>query len=124
MNKERPINLDLRTIKFPMVAIASILHRISGFLLFFLIPLALWLLQCSLSSHQAFLWLSRELQHPVLKFILWAFVVALVYHLLAGIRHLFMDIGVGDTLIGGRRTVLVVFILAVILMILAGWWLW
>ena len=124
MNKKRPINLDLSTIKFPIIAIASILHRISGFIIFFLIPLSLWALQKSLSSDAGFMAVSTCLQNPILKFILWAFIIPLIYHLLAGIRHLFMDVGVGDTLAGGRRAVMVVFIATVILIILAGWWLW
>jgi len=124
MAKKRPINLDLRTIKFPITAIASILHRISGFILFFLIPLSLWVLQRSLHSSDGFMTVNECLQNPILKFILWLFIAALIYHLLAGIRHLFMDVGVGETLTGARRTVMGVFILAIILIILAGWWLW
>lgn len=124
MDKKRPVNLDLWTIKFPIMAIASILHRISGFIIFFLIPLSLWALQESLRSAAGFNAVSDCLQNPVLKFILWAFLVALIYHLLAGIRHLFMDIGIGETLSGSRRTVITVFVLTLILIVLTGWWLW
>ncbi|HEY1026500.1 MAG TPA: succinate dehydrogenase, cytochrome b556 subunit, partial [Pseudomonas sp.] len=34
MNSQRPVNLDLRTIKLPITAYTSILHRISGVILF------------------------------------------------------------------------------------------
>ncbi|MBV8802224.1 MAG: succinate dehydrogenase, cytochrome b556 subunit, partial [Gammaproteobacteria bacterium] len=44
MNIQRPKNLNLFTIRFPVPAIASILHRISGFILFLLIPFMLWAL--------------------------------------------------------------------------------
>ncbi len=124
MDKKRPVNLDLWTMKFPIIAIASILHRISGFIIFFLIPLSLWALQESLRSPAGFQAVSDCLKNPVLKLIIWGFLIALIYHLLAGIRHLFMDIGVGETLSNGRRAVVAVFILTVILIILAGWWLW
>jgi succinate dehydrogenase / fumarate reductase cytochrome b subunit len=124
MNHKRPVNLDLRTIKFPIVAIASILHRISGFILFFLIPVFLWGLATSLRSPESYAALATCLSHPVVAFIIWAFIAALIYHLLAGIRHLFMDIGIGETLSGARSGVIVVFIIAIIGIILAGVWLW
>jgi succinate dehydrogenase / fumarate reductase cytochrome b subunit len=124
MTKKRPVNLDLRTIKFPLPAIASILHRISGFILFFFIPLFLWALSKSLGSAQGFDDVSHFLGNPILKFIVWAFLAALIYHLLAGIRHLFMDIGIGENLAGARRGVFLVFGLSVILIVLLGWWLW
>lgn len=124
MNKKRPVNLDLRTVKFPITAIASILHRISGFLLFFFIPVLLWLLQSSLRSSTSFEHISQCLANPVLAFIIWGFVAALIYHLLAGIRHLFMDIGIGETLSGAKFGVTVVFVIAIILIVLMGVWLW
>lgn len=124
MNNKRPINLDLRTIKFPITAIGSILHRISGFILFFAIPVFLWVLQASLKSEQSYLALSDCLSQPVVAFFIWAFVAALIYHLLAGIRHLFMDIGWGESLKAGRASISVVFVLSIILIVLAGVWLW
>jgi succinate dehydrogenase / fumarate reductase cytochrome b subunit len=124
MNQKRPVNLDLRTIKFPLPAIGSILHRISGFILFFFIPLFLWALGQSLSSAKGFAEVSQCLGNPVLKFFVWAFLSALIYHLLAGIRHLFMDIGIGENLGSARRGTSIVFILSVVLIILLGWWLW
>jgi succinate dehydrogenase / fumarate reductase cytochrome b subunit len=124
MKNKRPVNLDLRTIKFPLPAIASILHRVSGFILFFFIPLLLWLLHQSLASAQSFDSIATCLSNPILKVILWGFLAALLYHLAAGIRHLIMDFGIGETLPGGRRGALIVFIVAVVLIVLAGWWLW
>lgn len=124
MNKKRPVNLDLRSIKFPLIAIGSILHRISGFILFFFIPVLLWGLHASLKSQTSFDSLSQCLTNPWLAFVIWGFVAALIYHLLAGIRHLLMDIGIGETLRGARGGVVCVFILAILLIILVGVWLW
>jgi succinate dehydrogenase / fumarate reductase, cytochrome b subunit len=121
---KRPVNLNLFTMKFPMPAIGSILHRISGFILFFLIPVFLFLLQKSLSSPQGFTEVCLIFANPVLKVIIWAFLAALIYHLLAGIRHLIMDMGIGESLAGARRGTILVFIVAVILIILMGWWIW
>lgn len=124
MNKKRPMNLDLRSIQFPLTAIGSILHRISGFILFFFVPLLLWGLQTSLKSQTSFDSLSHYLANPWLAFVVWGFVAALIYHLLAGIRHLLMDIGIGETLRGARGGVICVLVFSVVLIILVGVWLW
>jgi succinate dehydrogenase / fumarate reductase, cytochrome b subunit len=124
MNKKRPVNLDLRTIRFPITAIASILHRISGFILFFFIPVLLWMLQQSLHSAQGFSQLQHCLDNIFLKLILFGFLMALVYHLFAGIRHLFMDVGIGESLRGGCIAAKVVFAVTLIAIVLLGVWLW
>ena len=93
MNKQRPVNLNLFTIKFPIPAIVSILHRISGVIVFLLIPLLLWMLHASLASVEQFDALRDTLDSPLIRFTLWVGLSALLFHLVAGIRHLFMDAG-------------------------------
>lgn len=124
MNKQRPVNLDLTTIKFPMPAIVSILHRISGLVLFLFIPFILWMLRESLRSEQSFNSLQMTLSGFVAKIFLWLFLIGLLYHLVAGIRHLLMDMHVGESLAGGRLGAKIVLGLAIILAVLAGVWLW
>lgn len=124
MNQKRPVNLDLGTMKFPPMAIASILHRISGLVLFLLMPLMLYFLGMSLHSNESFIELQRMLASSYFKLLLWAFGAALIYHLLAGIRHLIMDLGYGDELNAGRRSAVFVIALAVILIIFLGIWIW
>lgn len=120
----RPKNLNLFTIHFPIPAIVSILHRISGVILFFLIPIALWVLDRSLISGQDFDELHDFLTQPFIKFIVWGFISAFIYHFIAGIRHLFMDIHLGDELKSGRMTSWITIGLTIIFMILTGFWLW
>ncbi|KTD07427.1 succinate dehydrogenase, cytochrome b556 subunit [Legionella jamestowniensis] len=124
MNQKRPINLDLGTMKFPPMAIASILHRISGLVLFLLMPAMLYFLALSLQSVNSFMELQQKLAHPFHKLVLWAFSAALVYHLLAGIRHLLMDLGYGEHLKSGRRSAIFVIVLSIILTLLLGIWIW
>lgn len=100
--KKRPVNLNFFTIHFPITAWVSIGHRLSGFFLFLMIPALLWVLQESLASEQRWQDLARVLQHPVLYWSLWLFVAALIYHLIAGIRHLLMDIHIGESKAGGK----------------------
>lgn len=124
MNKKRPINLDLSSLKFPPMAIASILHRISGILLFLLMPVMLYILSQSLQSQDSFIQINTLLAGAFYKFVLWAFSVSLAYHVLAGIRHLIMDMGLGEHLSTARRTAVLVIVLAGICAILLGIWLW
>lgn len=118
---KRPVNLDLMTIKQPSPAIASILHRITGIILFLLMPFMLYALHHSLLSPEHF---SKMQECGVLKFFVWAFFSALLYHTLAGIRHLLMDLGVGENKITGPKTAWLVFVLTFIGIIGLGVYLW
>jgi succinate dehydrogenase / fumarate reductase cytochrome b subunit len=124
VNKKRPVNLDLTTIKFPLPAIVSILHRISGVILFLLIPLLIWILDNSLFSENSFDTVQAYANGWFIKLLIWLSVSALIYHLFAGVRHLLMDTGWGETLPAARKSAKVVIALTVIVMILLGIWLW
>lgn len=124
MNKQRPVNLNLFTIKFPIPAIVSILHRISGVLVFLLIPFLLWLLQASLSSIEQFDALYEIFDGILVRFILWVLLSALLFHLIAGIRHLLMDTGLGESLKAGQFSAWLVIFLGAFLTICVGIWLW
>ncbi len=124
MKNQRPVNLDISTIKLPITAIVSILHRISGVFLFAGVAVLLWMLDASLASEEQFVALQETLTNPVWQVILWAVLAALAYHLVAGVRHLFMDCGVGESLKGGRLGAMLVVGLSVVLIVLAGVWVW
>lgn len=123
MNNKRPKNLNLATIHFPIPAIVSILHRISGFFLFLLIPVMLYLFQLSLTE-TGFDEITSWLSSFFVKTAFWVFLAALCFHIVAGVRHLLSDLHVGDTLKMGRLTAYLVFVVFIILAILAGVWLW
>jgi succinate dehydrogenase / fumarate reductase cytochrome b subunit len=124
VNKNRPVNLELSTIKLPLPAIVSILHRASGVFIFAGVAVLLWMLDSSLSSEEGFAAVQDALASPVCKFIIWAVLAGLAYHLAAGVRHLIMDCGVGESLEGGRLGAKLALVSAVILMVLAGVWVW
>ena len=123
MKDKRPINLDLISLKYPPMAITSILHRISGVVLFLLMPLLIYFLKLSLVSETSFYNLQIMLMHPMYKLLLWVFISALMYHLFAGIRHLLMDLGYGEGLRAGRISSIIVIVLGIMSMILTGIWL-
>ncbi len=125
MKKERPVNLNLLTIHFPIPAIVSILHRISGVILFLFIPFMLWGLNLSLKSESDFNNIYTSLQTSTcLKIMVWVAFAAFIFHFVAGIRHLLMDIHIGDELKSGRLSAYLTFIVSILLMVFAGIWLW
>jgi len=125
VKKQRPVNLDLSTIRFPVTAIASILHRVSGVITFVAVGILLWLLGLSLSSPEGFQQASAILSSFIVRFILWAIMTVLAYHIVGGLRHLLMDFGVLDeTLEAGKRSAQISFVMTVILAVLAGVLLW
>jgi len=120
----RPVNLDLTKFHFPLPAITSILHRISGVLIFVGTAVLMWLLAESLSSEEGFQRVGEWLQSPIVKFIVWGILSGLLYHLIAGLRHLLMDAGIGETLEGGRRGAVLIIVFSVISILIAGVWVW
>lgn len=121
----RPVNLDIGTIKLPITAYASILHRVSGVAIFVGMAVLLCLLDSSLESAESFNTVKATLADNVLlKIIVWLVLCGLIYHTCAGVKHLIMDMGIGETLEGGKKGATIVLIVAPILMLLAGGWVW
>lgn len=124
MNKKRPVNLDLSTIKLPITGFVSFFHRVSGIFLFAGVAVLLWMLDASLESQEGFNAVGNFTTNPVCLFVLWAVLAGLAYHMVAGIRHLIMDFGVGESLKGGQLGAKLVLVIAVVLIALAGVWIW
>ncbi len=124
MKKNRPVNLDISTIKLPITAYVSILHRVSGVFLFAGVAVLLWMLSTSLSSPEGFEQVKAIAGSPVCKGALWVVLAALAYHMVAGIRHLIMDFGVGEGLEGGQLGAKLAIAIAAVLIVLAGVWVW
>lgn len=124
MNSSRPVHLDLTRMKFPPMAIVSVMHRISGVVLFLLLPLVLYMLHTSLQSGADFSSLYYLTAMTSMKILLWILISAVSFHFFAGIRHMAMDCGFAESLKAGRISAYVIFGLEIIAMILAGVWLW
>ena len=123
----RPRNINILTLmryQWPVTAIASILHRISGVVLFLLFPLLIYLLAVSVHSPAGFNLVSGFLCGAWCKFFLWATLSALTYHVIAGIKHLLMDCGWFETLFSGTLSSAIVIVLSFLIIILLGVWLW
>lgn len=124
VKKPRPVNLDLQTIRFPMAAISSILHRISGVITFVSVGILLWLLGLSLSSPEGYAQAVDIVDGFFVTFILWGVLTALAYHICGGIRHLLMDLGYFEELESGQQSAKVTFIATAVLSLLAGVLVW
>ncbi|MBE8215168.1 MAG: succinate dehydrogenase, cytochrome b556 subunit [Endozoicomonadaceae bacterium] len=122
MNTKRPVNLDMLSIKLPLTAIASILHRISGFILVFIIGFFLYLLDCSLQSESTFTLLVKQLNQGWIQSMIWLFLSAFIYHFCAGIKHLLMDMGYGESKTSGRIAAGFCLLISVVISILLGVW--
>ncbi len=124
MNKERPVYLSLTQFHFPVPAIASIFHRITGMALFVGIAYLLWLLDLALDSESGFAEAGAVLDNPLAKLVLWGVLVMLLYHILAGVKHLMMDFHIGDSFEAASRSAYVVYFLTVVLAVATGVWIW
>ena len=124
VNSKRPVNLDLGKFHFPLPAITSILHRISGIIIFVGVAFLLYGLDLSLSGEDGFNRVSELLDSFLAKLIIWGILSALLYHLVAGIKHLFMDMGIGEDLQSGRLAAKITIAVSIVLILLAGVWVW
>ena len=124
MKKSRPVNLDLGTIAFPVTAIASIMHRISGVFLVVGIAVLMYLLDLSLRDADGFARAAGMLASPGARFVLWVVLAAVIFHTIAGIKHLMMDVGIGESLEGGLLAARLTFGISAVLILAAGVWLW
>jgi succinate dehydrogenase / fumarate reductase cytochrome b subunit len=102
--EKRPKNLNLLTIRLPINALVSILHRVTGCVLFMLIPLLLGLYQVSLYSESGYQLAQKFLASPIIQLPVLGLTWVFTHHLLAGIRHLVMDVHFLTTLMKARLT--------------------
>ena len=124
LSSERPVNLDLTTFRFPITAIASILHRVAGVILFFGSFILMALLGMSLENEAGFADTLALLENGFVSFIVWGVLAALAYHFVAGVKHLFMDMGYGETLESGRLFAKASIAVAALLIVSAAVWVW
>ena len=124
MNKQRPKHLALHLIKLPLPGIVSILHRISGLMLFCALPWLLLMLQYSLTSIETYTQLMALLANPLLKLILLSLLWAFLHHFCAGLRYLAVDLHYVRDLAQARNSSKMVLAVSLVLTILIGIKLW
>jgi succinate dehydrogenase cytochrome b subunit len=120
----RPKHLNLFVIKQPITAIASIMHRVSGMVLFLFIPLFLWLLERSIASPESFAALKERIANPIIKIVLFALLWGYLHHFFAGLKHLAFDVHIGSEIPTARLFAVLVLVFSIGLTLLAVVTLW
>ncbi len=100
---------DLARYRLPVPGVLSILHRISGALMFLLLPLALWLFDLSLRSEIGYQQLRQVADGWFVKILLATLAWGLLHHLAAGVRYLLLDLDLGVDREPARRSAWIVF---------------
>ena len=90
---------DLTTYRLPPAGIVSILHRVSGALMFVLLPFIIWMFDTSISSDISFARFKAAFNSGLgfvpgwfIKLVALALIWAFLHHFIAGLRHLWMDV--------------------------------
>ena len=118
---ERPIYLNLLRIHLPLPGWVSILHRLSGALLFAALPLGVWALSVSLADEAGFRRMADGVAHPLSRLFLLLMIWAFAHHLFAGLRHLALDVDWGVSLPRARQSSLAVLLAGGLVTLLAAW---
>lgn len=118
--KERPefrnIHVtELSNYRMAIGAIVSILHRISGIIIFALLPCILYMLELSLRSEMSYAYFQGIASHWFVKLITLGLVWAFLHHFCAGIRHLLMDVHVAAEKEPARNTAKFVLVISLVL---------
>lgn len=125
MRQQRPVNLDLRTIKMPITAKASILHRISAVVLWVGMAIFLPVLFLSLQSEQNFLSIqSLVLDNVLAQFVAWGLLTAFGYYSAATLKHVIQDFGYFEELDSGKQIASAALIIGIVLSLVWGLWIW
>lgn len=124
MKSKRPVYLNLLQFSWPFAALASITHRITGAALFFALLGLLYALDLALSSPTGFDEAKALLAQPLIQFLLWLVLVAVTYHLIAGIKHMLLDFHIGDTVAAAKLGSVLVFVFSAIVAVGLGMWIW
>ncbi|MCB5161685.1 succinate dehydrogenase, cytochrome b556 subunit [Marinomonas algarum] len=125
MSKARPVNLDLKTIRLPITAIVSIVHRVSSVILWVSMAIFLPVLYLSLASENGFGdMLGFFDQNPLGKFVVWGLMTAFGYYFCATIKHIIQDFGHCEELDSGKSISIAVLVISGCFCVLSGVWVW
>ena len=128
--KQRPGTMrliDALQYRLPLAGYVSILHRVSGLLMFARLPFIIWMFDKSLSSEisydeftNAFVAGAFGLPAWFIKLVTLALIWSYLHHAIAGIRHLWMDATHSVSLVQGRQSAVVTMVLSLALTVLLG----
>lgn len=106
--------------RLPLAGLISILHRVSGALMFLLLPFIVYLFEQSITSEISFVYLQALVSGCFVKLVILALSWAYLHHFCAGVRHLVMDAHIGLSKEGARQSATAVFAVSVPLALLVA----
>jgi succinate dehydrogenase / fumarate reductase cytochrome b subunit len=107
---------QIATYRLPLAGKLSILHRVSGALLFLCLPLVILpLFAASLASPESFAQIAQYAGHPLVKLVFLVLVWGYLHHFCAGIRYLLLDLHIGVDKVSGKKSAAVAFTVSLIL---------
>jgi len=125
MSDNRPVNLDLGTVSFPITAIASILHRICAIISWVGLGFLLMALCYVLSSPNDYYALADTLNNNfIAQFVAWGLLTAFGYYCAGTVKHLIQDFGFFEDFAGGKFISWAAIVVGIVLSVLAGVLLW
>jgi succinate dehydrogenase / fumarate reductase cytochrome b subunit len=122
--RKRPKHLDLPKISLPLPAKVSILHRVSGALLFLALPVLIYQLDQSLDSDAGYAAAAAFFGLPLVKLAVLLLVWSYSHHFCAGIRYLLLDLHIGLDRVPARQSAAVVLAVSLLLTAIVGVKLW
>ena len=118
---------DIASYRLPLAGLVSILHRISGALMFLLMPFIIWLFDTSLSSEVSYERFSAAFVSGIgvvpgliVKLVTLGLIWAYLHHFIAGVRHLWMDATHSVSKVQGRTSALFTLVLSLLLTLALG----
>lgn len=118
---------DVSTYRLPPAGWVSILHRASGLLMFLLLPFIIWLFDCSVSSEYSYAEFRSTFTQGLgfvpgwfFKLVALALIWAYLHHLIAGLRHLWMDVAHAVSKQFGRQSAIFTLVLSIGLTLVLG----
>ena len=119
-NKKRPVYLNLFKIRLPVGGVLSILHRATGAFLVLLLPFALYILDVSLREPAAYADIAARLASREGRIAILITVWVFTQHFFSGLRHLMLDVGIGDGKPAARRNAWLAFAATAAVVVLTG----
>ena len=118
---------DIRQYRLPPAGIVSILHRVSGVVMFALLPFIVWMFDNSVTSEISFEGFASAFVAGIgfapgwlVKLVVLGLIWAYLHHLIAGVRHVWMDVTHSVSKAQGHHSALITLVSSVVLTLVLG----
>lgn len=117
--KSKHVYLNIFQIDFPITALASILHRLTGLFLFLSLPFVLYFFYLTVESSSSFIIANTFRSDIYCKLFFYFFTISFIYHSFNGLKHIIMDLGYFDTKTSSRNFTIIVLLITLFFIFLS-----